>query len=239
MKVALSFIGTGKYLNYLPNWYQKVQENFLPEIEKHIFIFTDGEVDDAPEKTSIHFLEHKEWPFITLDRFDTLLSVKNELSAYDWFIFMDADTLVIDKITPKDIFDENKSLIGVHHPCHYLQMPPHHQFPGSFEVNQLSTACIDNTDDTSVYYQGCLWGGKVPEVLKMIEELDRNIKTDYNKNIISVWHDESHLNKYFCSHKELVNTLSSSYAYPEVFASSCNFEPIIVHLSKDNSQYQV
>lgn len=239
MKVALSFIGTGKYLEYLPNWYEKIQENFLPGIEKHIFVFTDGDIDEAPEGTTIHFLEHKEWPFITLERFKTFLSIESELIDYDWFIFMDADTLVVNKITPEDIFDENKSLIGVHHPCHHMKMPPHHQHPGSFEIDKKSTACIDDNDDTSVYYQGCVWGGRVPEVLEMMKILDQNIQKDLDNQIIAEWDDESHLNKYFCSHKELVNTLSSSYAYPEVFANSCTFEPIIVHLAKNNSEYQV
>lgn len=239
MKVALSFIGTGKYLNYLPNWYDKVQQNFLPGIEKTIFVFTDGELDDVPSDIVVNLIDHKEWPFITLERFSTILSIENKLVNYDWFIFMDADTLVVDKIYPEDIFDENKPLIGVHHPCHYLQLSPHNTYPGSFEVNKLSEACIESTDDTSVYYQGCLWGGKIPDVLNMIKILDNNTKKDYNNKVIAIWHDESHLNKYFCSHKDIVNTLPSSYAYPEVFSNLCEFNPIIVHLEKNNFEYQV
>lgn len=239
MKVALSFIGTGKYLDYLPNWYNQVQENFLPGIEKHIFVFTDGGIDEVPDGASIHFLDHKGWPFITLERFSTLISIKDQISEYDWFIFMDADTLVVDKVIPEDIFDSSKPLIGVHHPCHYLNMPPHNQYPGAFETDPKSTACVSVDDDTSVYYQACMWGGKVDEILTMMNILDQNIKEDLKNEIIAEWDDESHLNKYFCSHKELVNTLSSSYAYPEVFSQQCNFKPIVVHLAKNNLEYQV
>lgn len=239
MKVALSFIGTGKYLEYLPKWYEKVQENFLPGVEKHIFVFTDGEIEEAPDGTSIHFLEHKEWPYVSLERFKTLMQIQDNIRKYDWFIFLDADTLVVEPIKPKDIFNIDKPLIGVHHPCDYLKMPPHNQYPGAFEINSKSTAAITPEDNTSIYYQACVWGGKVPEVLSMITELNSNIQKDLKNNIIAKWDDESHLNKYFCSNTSMVNILSSSYAYPEVFSEQCDFKPIIVHLAKNNSEYQV
>jgi len=31
----------------------------------------------------------------------------------------------------------------------------------------------------------------------------------------------------------------SQYAYPEVFKQACNFEPKIVHLAKNNSEYHI
>lgn len=239
MKVAIIFIGTGKYLDYLPLWYEKIEDNFLPETEKIVFVFTDGQLEDHPQNIIVNYLEHKEWPYVSLERFKTILSVEGELEKYDYLIFMDADTLVVDKIFPNDIFDDEKYLIGVHHPCHYLQMPPHNQYPGAFETNERSTSAIDDEDDTSIYYQACVWGGKIPNVLDMIKVLHKNIQMDLDNDIIAKWDDESHLNKYFCSHKTMVNTLSPSYAYPEVFSSSCTFEPKIVHLAKDNSVYQV
>jgi hypothetical protein len=45
------------------------------------------------------------------------------------------------------------------------------------------------------------------------------------------------MNKYFIENKNLVHTLGPEYAYPEVFAGYCDFEPKIVHLAKDNSKY--
>ena len=89
------------------------------------------------------------------------------------------------------------------------------------------------------YYQGCLWGGKVPEVLNMIDDLQDRVNKDLKKNVIAVWHDESHINKYFIEHQEKVHTLTPEYSYPEVFAEHCNFEPKIVHLAKDNSKYHI
>lgn len=236
MKVAISFIGTGDYLNFLPKWYEYLNKNFLPGVEKKIMVFTDGELEGTPEDISTYFIEHKEWPYITLERFETLLLAKEEIEKCDWFVFLDADTLVVDKVTEDQFFDPSKEYFGVQHPCQYLNMPPHNKYPGAFEVNPDSEACINDALDLSVYYQGCVWGGKVPNVINMIEELDEAVRKDLSKNVIAKWHDESHINRFFVENKEMVNTLSSSYAYPHDYKQYCTFEPKIVH-SKNFSSY--
>lgn len=236
MKVAISFIGTGKYLNYLPKWYEYLENNFLPGVEKEVLVFTDGDLNEPPSNVKTFKIEHKEWPYITLERFQTLLLAKDEISKCDWFIFLDADTLVVSEVTTEEILNESKTYIGVHHPCHYLKMPPHDKYPGSFETNPKSRAAIEEDSDFSVYYQGCVWGGKVPEVIKMIEELDARTREDLENDVIALWHDESHLNKFYLEVSDQVNVLSSEFAYPQNFASACKFSPKIVH-SKDFSMY--
>jgi len=237
MKVAIAFIGTSKYLNFLPQYYEKIHENFLPNTEKTFLVFTDGD-GDFPEDVKVYPQEHLEWPYITLTRFEILNKAREEIVKHDWLVFLDADTVVVDKVVEEDFFSD-KPLFGVWHPCHNLGMPPHNKLPGAFETNPLSLAYVDTEKELPVvYYQGCLWGGKVPEVLEMIDELQDRTNRDLKNNIIAVWHDESHLNKYFIENKDRVNVLRPEYAYPEVFAGYCDFEPKIVHLAKDNSKYQ-
>lgn len=238
MKVAICFIGTGKYLNFLPKYYENIHEYFLPKSEKTFLVFTDGE-GDFPEDVKVYKQKHLEWPYITLTRFGIIQKAKEEIEKNDWFVFIDADALVVDSIIEEDFFDNTKSFFGVHHPCHFLQMSPHNEYPGAFETNPLSLSHITQTDDLSIYYQGCLWGGKVPDVLKMIEELDYRVNKDLENDIIAIWHDESHINKFFIEHKENVNSLGAEYAYPEVFSDHCKFDPKIVHLAKNNSKYHV
>lgn len=238
MKVAICFIGTGKYLNFLPKYYENIQEYFLPGVEKTLLVFTDGE-GDFPEDIKVYYQEHLEWPYITLKRFETIQKAKEEIEKNDWFVFIDADALVVDTINKEEFFDETKPFFGVHHPCHFLQMPPHNKYPGAFEINPSSLSHVEENDDLSIYYQGCLWGGKVPDVLELIDELSIRVNKDLENNVIAVWHDESHLNKFFIERKESVHTLGPKYAYPEVFETQCNFEPKIVHLKKDNSKYHV
>jgi hypothetical protein len=234
MKVAITFIGTSKYLNFLPKYYEKIHENFLPNTEKTFLVFTDGE-GEFPDDVKVYSQEHLEWPYITLTRFEILNKAREEILKNDWLIFLDADTLVVDKVLEENFFSD-KPLFGVWHPCHNLGMPPHNKLPGAFETNPSSLAYVDtNKESPTVYYQGCLWGGRVPEVLKMIDELQDRTNKDLEKDIVAIWHDESHLNKYFIENKDLVNTLGPEYAYPEVFSKYCEFSPKIVHLAKDSS----
>ena len=238
MKVAIIFIGTRKYINFLPKFYENVEKYFLPNSQKTFLVFTDGKLEEPPENIIPYYQEHLEWPYITLTRFEIINKARDEISKNDLLVFLDADTLVVDEVLEED-FISDKSLFGVWHPCHNMGMSPHNKIPGAFETNPLSLAYVNVQEEKpSVYYQGCLWGGKVPDVLEMIEELESRVNEDLKNNVIAVWHDESHMNKYFIENKNLVHTLGPEYAYPEVFSEYCDFQPKIVHLAKDNSKYQ-
>tara|TARA_R100000005_G_scaffold58134_1_gene29303 strand:- start:344 stop:1060 length:717 start_codon:yes stop_codon:yes gene_type:complete len=238
VKVAVVFIGTEKYLDFLPSWYERCEEHLLPGVDKKYLVFTDGDVPETPDNAVVYKQEHLDWPYITLYRFKIIEKAKDEISECDWLIFLDADMAVVDTVTPDDVFSD-KPYLGVHHPCHFLNFQPHNQPPGSFETNPLSTAKVPDGYDFSIYWQGCLWGGKVPEVIGMMEELNQRITKDEENNVIAVWHDESHLNAFYAEHKDKVHTLGPEFAFPEVFAESCDFQPKIVHLAKDNSKYHV
>ncbi len=238
MKVTISFIGTGQYLNFLPSWYEKVTKNFLPDVNKQILVFTDGE-GNFPEDIKIYNQEHLEWPYITLKRFEILQRAIEQIQNSDWYVFLDADLFPVEKITSEEFFDNSKPYFGVHHPCDFMKMPPHNKFPGSFDTTSGSCACIEDGDDLSVYHQGCLWGGKGHEVSVLIDYLALQVNNDLNKNIVATWHDESHLNKFFSQNRDKVNTLHPQYAYPEIFSDYCGFDPKMVHLSKDNSKYHI
>jgi len=237
-KVAISFIGTGKYLNFLPKWYEQVKENFLPELEKTFLVFTDGK-GDFPEDVQVYEQEHLDWPYITLKRFEILQQASNVIRESDWYVFLDADLMPVKPITAEEFFDVSKPYFGVHHPCHFLKMPPHDNPPGAFDVTKLSKACVEEGDDLSVYFQGCLWGGRGEEVTSLIAYLSNQVNKDLDNNVIAQWHDESHLNKFFSQNRDKVNVLHPQYAFPEVFAQYCDFEPKMLHLSKDNSQFHV
>ena len=96
--VAIVFIGTNKYLDFLPRYYEQCEEHLMPDANKQYFIFTDGELDGTPDNMSIYPKEHKPWPAITLERFHTILEAEEELTKYDWLLFLDADMVVQKKI---------------------------------------------------------------------------------------------------------------------------------------------
>jgi len=238
MKVAITFIGTNKYLDFLPKYYENIQKYFLPNSEKTIFAFTDGELNNTPDNLKVYHQEHLEWPYITLKRFEIINKAREEIDKHDWLVFIDADALPVVEVTEEEFFT-NKPLFGVHHPCHFLGMEPHTQAPGAYDQNPDSEAYVDTSKGLpEVYYQGCFWGGKVPNVCAMIDELEARVNRDLEKNVVALWHDESQINKYFLERLDMVHTYGPEYAFPEVFKNYCQFSPKIVHLAKDNSSYQ-
>ena len=81
--VAIVFIGTNKYLDFLPRYYEQCEEHLMPDAHNQYFIFTDGELEGAPDNMSIYPIEHKPWPAITLERFHTILEAEKELKKFD------------------------------------------------------------------------------------------------------------------------------------------------------------
>ena len=67
----------------------------------------------------------------------------------------------------------------------------------------------------------------------MAECIKKNIDIDLNNNIIAVWHDESHLNRYFIDNKPEIE-LSPSYCYPENW--NLPFEKKLIALDKNHNE---
>ena len=238
MTVSIIFIGTDKYLNFLPQYHERVTEKLFPGVEKKIFAFTDGDLEgEVPDDIIPIKIEHKPWPRITLERFHTILSAKDQLLENDYVLFLDADMYVNQEVRFDEVFND-KDFVGVHHPCHMVKAPPHDKAPGSFEPNRHSTAYLENAYDFGVYWQGCLWGGKTEPVIEMMETICARIDEDDENGITAIWHDETHLNKFFCENFDQVHTLNSNFAFPECYPDF-PFNQTIIHLAKDNSKYHV
>ena len=254
MKVAVVFIGTNKYIDFLPKYYENIEKYFLPNSEKTFLVFTDGELNETPDNVRVYHQEHLAWPYITLKRFEIINKARQVIEEHDWLVFLDADTLVVDTVTEEEFSQrccnmstDEAPFFGVHHPCHFWKMEPHNKPPGAYEQNPKSRAYVDTSeeeygrwDGSQPYFQGCYWGGKVPYVCAMIDELEARVNEDLENGIVAVWHDESHLNKYYRENEFKVYPFHPQFAWPEVFKDHelCDFDPKIVHLAKDNSEYQ-
>jgi hypothetical protein len=86
--------------------------------------------------------------------------------------------------------------------------------PGDFpiETNPQSTAYIEPGAATH-YLMGGLNGGVAKNYLQLMKDINRNIDEDLSRNIIAIWHDESHLNKYLLGKK--IKILGTEYGYPQ------------------------
>ena len=104
------------------------------------------------------------------------------------------------------------------------------------ETNPKSEAYVKEPTPKN-YYQGCLWGGQIKNVIPMMKTLKERVDKDYENDIIAVWHDESQINKFFLENEDKVNALPPDYAYPECFPHY-TYDRKIIHLAKDNSTLQ-
>ena len=240
MRIAVTFWGTQTYLNFLPEWYGRLEKYFLPKNPKHYFVFTDGEIERIPDNVTLMKIPHYGFPDTYNKTFEEMLKLHDNgvrEDEFDWLVSVDADLYAQEEIQYNDFFDQDKKYIGVHHPCHHVGFPPHNKYPGAYDISPLSNACIDdNIMDMTVYHQGCLWGGKIPYIFDMMRQIDEWTKDDVSKEVQARYYEESYMNKWFLTHREETHTLSPSYAYPQMFEKYCDFPNKMMHLAKDNSQ---
>lgn len=206
-KIAVLYICTGKYSVFWDEFYKSSEEKLLTNHHKTYFVFTDSEGIRNSENVKVNYQKKLGWPYDTLKRFEIFTSVIDELDEFDFIFFFNANAKVYSKID-EEILPINEGLVGVQHPCHWNST--NHNF--IYERNPQSLAYIEPGKGEN-YFMGSFNGGKAADFSKLIKTLSKRIIIDEENGIIAIWHDESHLNRYFLDNE--VKVLPPSYAYPE------------------------
>ena len=190
------------------------------------FVFTDDQNIVETEDVHIIHKESRGFPYDTLFRFDMFLSIEKELEAFDYAFFFNSNMVFVDHIG-LDLIPKEEGLAAVIHPGYYNK--PAFRIP--YERRKKSTAYIPPYQGNYHYYMGSLNGGKVASYMALARTCAENIHKDFDKGIIAIFHDESHMNWYIHHHK--CKGLHPSYAYPE--NSKLPFKPKII--IKEKSKY--
>lgn len=224
MKIAILYLCTGKYSKFWKDFYLSCEKNFLPGIQKEYFVFTDSnELEYEKEDARIHkiFQENLGWPGNTLRRYEVFLKNKDSFAGFDYIYYLNANLKFLASISENEFIPNgSEKLVACLHPGYYSK--PRSRF--TYEKNSESSAFIPK-DEGKYYFAGGINGGAAEDFLLAMEEMESNIKKDLAKNIISVWHDESHWNRYLANRRD-VKILTPSYLYPEGW--SLPFEKIIL-----------
>ena len=232
MKIGMLIIATGNYRHYFPHLYYSVKKRFLPGHEKRFFFFTDFP-EKFPDDVSLISIDRKGFPGDTLYRYHYFDAISQHLQDMDILYYIDVDAFINlevgDEILPK----HNKPLVGVAHPGFYNNYTPDAPL-GTPETRQESTAYIGPTESRPCYWMGGFNGGTSEEFLKMAATIKANIVADEEKGIVAVWHDESHLNRYFTTHHTKIQTMVPAYGYPESW--DIPFAKKILMLDKDHAE---
>lgn len=226
MKVGLLIIATNKYVSFLQNLIDSSDKFFLDGVDVTYYVFTNQEISLSTDRkvVKIH-TEHKDWPWMTLGRYQIFTDNKSQLSEMDYLYYCDVDMKFVGEVGEEIIGDR----VGTIHPGYHADSKKSNI---ALETRKQSLAYLPfNTIE--YYYAGGFNGGSASEFLKMSEILSHNIKQDLElHNIIAEWHDESHMNRYFHENRP-TTILSPSYCYPERW--SLSFEKKLLALDKNHN----
>jgi histo-blood group ABO system transferase len=223
-KIGLLVIATGKYDQFIPPLYKSMKKYFMKNHEVTMFVFTDKEM---PKKEDLVSLEHNHepWPNPTLKRYHIFDKYKDILSKMDYLYYCDADMLFVGEVGDEILPDTETGLVGTEHPGFYGGKR------GTYDTNKDSTAFVP-INGGFIYFAGGFNGGKSESFLKMSSIIKNNVDKDLSNNIIALWHDESHINRYFIDNKPKV--LNPSYCYPESW--NLPFDKKLLALDKNHNE---
>lgn len=235
MRIGILYICTGKYVVFWKDFYLSAERYFFQDgsSSREYYVFTDSPSIYGEEKNEhIHRIYQKSlgWPGNTLMRFHMFLRIEERLKTEtDYLYYFNANLrfqcpVDMDMLPP----DGGNELVGTQHPCFHMKANP--EF--TYERNESSRAYIPYGMGVN-YYAGGLQGGRTDAYLRLCRTIRSWTDTDLSNGIVAIWHDESHLNRYFLENPPFV--LSPAYCYVENICLP--FKPILWLLDKGLSKY--
>lgn len=224
--IGLVVIATNKYITFVRPLLDSVRKHFLTNHKVTLFLFTDKMEDSVCSEPDVVAIaqSHMLWPGSTLFRYNIFNASKDKLKEMDYLFYSDADMLFVDTVGD-EILGERVATI---HPGFYNKS----RNAFTYETRRESKAYVSPSDG-SRYYAGGFNGGTSSEFLKMCLVLSERIIGEFEKGFIAVWHDESHMNRYFIDNPP-TRELSPSYCYPESW--SLPFERRLLALDKNHEE---
>lgn len=199
--IGLCITATGRYLEYAQQCIASARTYFCPQHTVTFFLFTDG--FPAPAKDVVVISQpHLGWPCATLKRFHAYAAQEKIFRSMDYVFALDADMLFVDTVGDEIL----GALVGTRHPGFLHKR-------GTYETRAFSTAYVLPSEGR-YYFAGGFYGGNNQEFLRLVKTLAMNVDKDLQRDVIAVWHDESHLNRYFINNPPSI-ILDSSYCFPE------------------------
>lgn len=220
--IGLCIMATGKYLNLAHELIVSARNHFCPNHQVTFFVFTDGKISATPNIKKI-FQQRLGWPYDTLMRFAVYARHKEILNQMDYLYAVDADMLFVNSV--EDEILSNR--VAVLHPGYVGTI-------GTPETNPISQAFIPSNARKS-YFAGGFYGGTREVFFRIIETCAEQIQQDFKEKYIAIWHDESHLNKYFTDHPP-TTILPMTYCFPERHYSRARVDVKLLALEKNHHE---
>jgi histo-blood group ABO system transferase len=226
MKICILTIATNKYLQFVEELYDSIEENFLNGHEISCLLFTDHEVETS-DNVRVHYIDHEPWPMPTLKRYNYFVKEKEFILEHDYCFYFDAD-MRVDNLVGDEVLGD---LVGTKHPYQSF----HSIDQMSYDRNPKSLAYVP-LGEGKTYYAGGFNGGSTKGFIKMSEVIADRVNKDLENDVVALWHDESHMNRYMIDNPPSLS-LTPSYCYAEEFyGTDYPYEPKIIALRRNKDE---
>ncbi|XP_028261017.1 alpha-1,3-galactosyltransferase 2-like isoform X2 [Parambassis ranga] len=198
--VAITVFAVGRYLDaYLKAFLNSSEHHFMQGFPVTYYIFTDvpekvPTIKLAPQRSLkvIAVERYSRWQDISMMRMKTIAdTIESDIRHHCTHVFcFDVDQVFTGRFGSEALGD---SVALLH--AYYYNLPKN---IFTYDRNPKSKAYMETGD---FYYHAAIFGGLWKNVKALTEACYQGIMEDKQNNVEALWHDESHLNKYFWLHK--------------------------------------
>lgn len=220
-KVGLLIVATGRYDTFVAPLITSARKHFCTDCNVTYFVFTDGVIPVADDIVRID-QKRLGWPYDTLMRCKIYYEAREFFKDQDYLFACDADMLFVDTVGKEILSDR----VATQHPGFVGRR-------GTYEDRNRNSAAYVKSTEGQYYFAGGFHGGLRDEFIKLTKAMVEGIEKDLENDFIAVWHDESHLNRYFIDNAPTV-ILTPSYCYPERW--QLPYTKRLLALDKDHSE---
>lgn len=207
--VAVTVFAVGKYLEvYLKNFLVSAERHFMPGLPVTYWVFTDRpqevpalKMGALRELRVMEIQKHQRWQDISMMRMKTISdTIHDHLRHRFTHLFcFDVDQVFKARWGAEALGD---SVAQIHSGYYKTGV-------FTYDRNPKSQAYLPEGD---FYYHAAVFGGSLPKVKQLVDFCYSGIVQDKANQVEALWHDESHLNKYFYLHKPS-RVLSPEYCW--------------------------
>lgn len=211
--VALTVFAVGRYLDaYLGTFLNSSEQHFMLGLPVTYYIFTDTPenvpaISLGPQRSikSIKVDRHSRWQDVSMMRMKSISDIiESEIRHHFTHVFcLDVDQQFVGRFGSEALGD---SVALLH--AYYYRLPKNMY---TYDHNPSSKAYMETGD---FYYHAAVFGGTWENVKAISEACFQSIMEDKENGVEALWHDESHLNKYFWLHKPS-RILSPEYCFDD------------------------